>query len=260
MNANCMSLKKAVAAACCEGTLVYTLARQRAKAGRLYVRMSSVECCSKSDLDRCETIVLSATPRVTATSPSNLALSAHRPLHVYGTNMSLCDKASANNFGATISLRAWLAHAWHCESHERMQKVSSRLVLVAICKVERGPRVHATAVWMYEPPALVHELRLNSTGLTVDVMELTTLRMPNRNQMAMCVYAAAFAFAFALATALDVASLRFATTFIIARRPRPRFNKRARLRAAFRMSLFSRWRIALSTFIRTASCCACLVS
>ena len=29
---------------------------------------------------------------------------------------------------------------------------------------------------MYKPPALVHERRLNSTGLTDDVMELTTLR------------------------------------------------------------------------------------
>ena len=30
---------------------------------------------------------------------------------------------------------------------------------------------------MYKPPALVHERRLNSIGLTDDLMELTTLRM-----------------------------------------------------------------------------------
>ena len=81
MNANCMRLEKAVAAPCCEGTLVYTLARQRAKAGRLYVRMNGFD----SDLGRCETIGLSATHQVTATSPSNLALPVHRPLHVYDT-------------------------------------------------------------------------------------------------------------------------------------------------------------------------------
>ena len=55
-------------------------------------------------------------------------------------------EASANTFGTTISFRAWLAHEWYCESHERMQKVRTWLVLVAICKVEREPQVHATTV------------------------------------------------------------------------------------------------------------------
>ena len=49
--------------------------------------MSSVEYCSKSELGRCETMGLSAAPRVTATSPSNLALPVHRPLHTYDTNI-----------------------------------------------------------------------------------------------------------------------------------------------------------------------------
>ena len=62
-----MKFRKAVAAACCEGTLVYTLL--------------------ETDLDRCESIGLSATLWITATSPSNLALPVHRPHNTYDANI-----------------------------------------------------------------------------------------------------------------------------------------------------------------------------
>ena len=78
-------------------------------------------------------------------------------------------EASANNFGTTISLRAWLAHEWYCESHERMQKVRTWRVLVAICKVERGLRVHATTVEVHSELVAICKV-----GIGAHCMHVTT--------------------------------------------------------------------------------------
>ena len=50
-----------------------------------------------SDLGRCETIGLSATPQPTTTSPSNLALPAHRPALIYDTYILYGAKRVQNN-------------------------------------------------------------------------------------------------------------------------------------------------------------------